>query len=485
MSNISKWSLALASGLALVLSAACGTAGQPVHCGPANCDGCCDALGTCVPGVGPGACGASGAQCQACAAPQVCTAYAGTTTQGGHCGAAGTGGGGGVGGGPGGTGGSAGTGGALGTGGGAGGCSAMTCASGCCTGAGTCVATPTSSHCGAGGNVCVVCTAGNVCTGGACVPCAGCVELSTGQCLAGQDDAFCGQGGAFCQACDTSSGQSCQGGLCVGGAAGGGTGTGGSAGGTGGSTGGTGGGADAGVWPAGSVTVVGQGRQLPPAWVLTDASLLAADGSGAGAPGHAEELVTLNAALTTSNVPCPLPYTSGTTTYCDGFNATAGGATVVIDSWSYLGTSPPCKTTMPSNGKTLSTVTGVWEPTTNATSGTASWALTLVDCAGVGKGTAYAGTAAAAPSTDLHALLANFPPLGTTVTVSGVVVATRAAASTGSFSFVIEDPAGGLASGVRVVRAKGSLSTAVPPALGDQVTVTATVGAATFHELHL
>ena len=84
-------------------------------------------------------------------------------------------------------------------------------------------------------------------------------------------------------------------------------------------------------------------------------------------------------------------------------------------------------------------------------------------------------------------MLTAFPTSSTSVTLKGVVVATRPASSTGAFGFVIEDPAGGPASGIKVLRSKTSTSTATPPAIGDLVTVTGTSRgtATTFQQIDL
>lgn len=267
------------------------------------------------------------------------------------------------------------------------------------------------------------------------------------------------------------------------------SGTGGStSGGTGGSTSGGTGGGTAGTGGstgfAGTVVVVSSGNHLPPAWVVTDATVLKSDASGAGAKTHAEELVTLNTATTSSNTPCPLPYTSGGKTYCDGFNAKDSAQhAVVVDTFNYLGANPACKATLPTSGQTLSTITGVWEDSYDPVAKTDTWALALTDCAGVGQGTAYAGTNTPPVSTAIHTLITTYPGPGQTVTVSGVVVATRPASSSGSFGFSIEDPAGGEQAALKVSRSKSSTSTAASPAVGDYVTVTGTTkGTATSYQ---
>ena len=147
---------------------------------------------------------------------------------------------------------------------------------------------------------------------------------------------------------------------------------------------------------------------------------------------------------------------------------------------------------MPRNPSTskirqLATITGIWDDSYNPTTKVTTWVLTLTDCAGIGKGTAYAGTAVLAASTEVHALLAAFPSSPGAVTVKGVVVASRPASSTGSFGFAIEDPAGGADAAIKVLRGKTSSSTATSPSVGDYVTVTGTAKgtATTFQEIDL
>jgi hypothetical protein len=49
-----------------------GGGGTSQTCGPANCQGCCSADGTCLPGTADATCGAGGALCLACTADQAC-----------------------------------------------------------------------------------------------------------------------------------------------------------------------------------------------------------------------------------------------------------------------------------------------------------------------------------------------------------------------------------------------------------------------------
>jgi hypothetical protein len=77
----------------VLLAAGCGT--QPI-CGPTNCDGCCDASGTCQAGTTTVACGAQGSTCEACSGA---SCFAGACIPAGGSGGGGGGGSSGVGGG--------------------------------------------------------------------------------------------------------------------------------------------------------------------------------------------------------------------------------------------------------------------------------------------------------------------------------------------------------------------------------------------------
>lgn len=101
----------------------------PDPCGPANCNGCCDAAGTCVGGTAASACGVGGGQCNDCAA-------AGDSCNAGVCEAAPP-------------------------------SCAMSC-QGCCVGE-TCITATDDAQCGAAGAACMACGANEMCSGGACV----------------------------------------------------------------------------------------------------------------------------------------------------------------------------------------------------------------------------------------------------------------------------------------------------------------------------
>ena len=220
--------------------------------------------------------------------------------------------------------------------------------------------------------------------------------------------------------------------------------------------------------PPGTLTIVSSNNKLPDPWVVTDATVLKADGSGTGASAHGNQLVKLAVQTTVSNDPCPLPYTSSSgKVYCDGFNATDSSSnTVVVDIFSYLGTSPAC--TLPTSG-TLGSITGIWQDSYDSATKIATRNIALADCSGVGLATPYAGTATPAASTDIQTLDAALPT-GTQVTVSGVVVATWTA--TTAWGFTMMDPGGGDNSGMAAEKGPSSTSSASQPQVGDYVTVT-------------
>ncbi|MFL5318553.1 MAG: hypothetical protein ACJ790_02780 [Myxococcaceae bacterium] len=200
-------------GALLALSPSCGT-GKPT-CGPANCNGCCDATGQCQPGNGSQFCGISGGVCTACTFTESCTL--GRCTPFGNGGGSGGGVGGGTGGGDGGTGGGAGG------GGGTVGCNPACNSTQCCqfnasSGNYTCVNAGSSLACKNGAGACEVCTGSSTCqTSGTpgCkdTSCNGCVSgttcLSTGQ----QSTAACGLGGSNCGQCGSN--QTCTNGVCT------------------------------------------------------------------------------------------------------------------------------------------------------------------------------------------------------------------------------------------------------------------------------
>lgn len=208
---------ALAVGICLGLvmsSVSCGNRPPIAKCNRNTCDGCCDDTGTCFSPTdaglqSPEACGLGGVTCEVCPTSQLCVD--------GQCRVGGMGGGSGGGGGAsGGTGGSAGDGGVP--------CNATSCANGCCTSGGTCVgpAMQNFTRCGSGGVLCTGCPNGQSCQAGdagvnrCAVPqCSTCLDTA-GNCRPAVDDNYCGGNGGVCARCDTTNGQHCQNGRCVG-----------------------------------------------------------------------------------------------------------------------------------------------------------------------------------------------------------------------------------------------------------------------------
>lgn len=225
----------------------------------------------------------------------------------------------------------------------------------------------------------------------------------------------------------------------------------------------------------GTVTVNSSGNALPPAWNVSDASILDKSGNGAGAMSWQDTWTTLTVSTTVSTTPCALPYTSSSgKTYCDSLNATDGnGNTVVIDTFSFLGTKSSCSKTLPTDGATLTSVSGIWEENYDSKTKTSTWVIAPVDCAGIGMGTPYSGSNQATLTTDIKDLNTAGLTNGQVVTVHGVVTGVWTA--TTAFGFDIEDPAGGDASGIAVKKGSSSTSTATAPNVGDDVTVMGTV----------
>jgi len=98
-----------------------------------------------------------------------------------------------------------------------GGCSPLSCKSGCCTAEGTCLPGTAPAQCGKGGLVCMNCAAvgygcvNQGCNGAAtCASCDGCCKAGTCNPNGKTQDNACGHGGAVCVDC-TSSSRSCDG----------------------------------------------------------------------------------------------------------------------------------------------------------------------------------------------------------------------------------------------------------------------------------
>jgi hypothetical protein len=453
------------------------TAGQCV----ASCTGCIGGDGGCQTGDTTGACGSGGNNCQVCSAGQSCTANS---------------------------------------------CSGGSCSGECVGADGGCQTGTSTSACGTSGANCAVCLTGETCTNGLCA-CSGCID--TGGCEVGTATTACGTGGASCQVCTTgqactASGcqatQACSGSTCPAGccnaagtcvtaetsAACGNTGTvcavcsGGTACTSSGCT-----FTGDGGFPAGTVTVLGAGYPFPPSWTPSSAALLKSDNSGVGASTYVGSRVVLTGTLTTSNSPCPEPYTlDGGKTYCDAANfKDSSGNTVIVDTFSFLGSAPACSAALPTytSGSTqnYTSVAGIWEDDySKQVTPNDQFVIALTQCADLtpapaGSTAGYAPSPDAGtppPTTDVHNLLMNFTAgvqVGTTtMPLRGIVVGVWASKT--AWGFTMQDPAGGPWSAIAVERGSTSTSTSVVPALGNYVTVlnaSTTQEGGKYPELHL
>lgn len=185
--NVRALALGAMVGFVVAIAPAC----SPPKCGPSNCDGCCDASGTCVKKPDNGlntTCGSAGNACTDCSASgSTCN----TTTN--TCGNTGGGTGGGSGGG---------------TGGG------NTCA-GCRLNTGTCVPPSSQSpnNCGVNGDRCQACAAGQTCTNGTCMTPPPVVSVGSRCTMDSECQATLGAGSQCRQM--TNAGAAYQGGYCT------------------------------------------------------------------------------------------------------------------------------------------------------------------------------------------------------------------------------------------------------------------------------
>jgi predicted extracellular nuclease len=143
---------------------------------------------------------------------------------------------------------------------------------------------------------------------------------------------------------------------------------------------------------------------------------------------------------------------------------------VVVDTFSFLGTAP-CAALLPPAGP-LSSITGIWQPHLDASTGALTWVVAPAECSDLGFGTATSRTGTAPATTDVAQLRSSFAA-GRPVTVRGVVTAVKA--TTRSYTFTLQDPGAGVNSAITVVRVKRTgITLGVPPNVGDAVTVTGT-----------
>lgn len=156
-------------------------------CGPANCNGCCDAAGRCVGGNDTTACGTGGQACQGCAINQVCVPDGQPNAR--SCQVLSA-------------------------------CGPTNCA-GCCVG-NQCVVATTPAACGINGQACQACGAGLLCTAGQCTPpstvcnALNCATCCVGDvCAVGTQNTACGVGGGECLNCvNQNPTRVCQSGVC-------------------------------------------------------------------------------------------------------------------------------------------------------------------------------------------------------------------------------------------------------------------------------
>jgi len=203
---------ALALGATIGFLAAVVPSCSGSKCGPATCNGCCDATGKCVTtpaNTTNTTCGAAGRTCEDCAAKsQVCNS---ATFM---CGTSGAGGGSATGGGTAMAGGS-------GTGGMSGGmtgmmCGGVQCIAGCCSASMSCLpySGQTANSCGDNGAMCARCNAGEVCRMGRCQPSVTTPPQIGDSCMVDADCAALG-GNFKCKTMTTSGNASYPGGYCT------------------------------------------------------------------------------------------------------------------------------------------------------------------------------------------------------------------------------------------------------------------------------
>ena len=232
---------------------------------------------------------------------------------------------------------------------------------------------------------------------------------------------------------------------------------------------------DGGIWApdrAPGIEILERGRALPPSHQADPAELRPDAGPGP----FTDMRVHIRISGTIRTAPCAVP--SGS--FCDGFAVVdANGAMIAVDTYSYLGPKPPCRASWV-DGSAVSSISGVWQQRTSGA--TELSVLALATCEGL-DGPAPGAGIPAPPSSDVRQLREGWAP-GVPVSVIGVVVA-RWRSSSGAFGFALQDPDGAPASGVRVLRPKGSSTVASAPEIGDRVRVTGRTGRTAEHLLEL
>ena len=250
----------------------------------------------------------------------------------------------------------------------------------------------------------------------------------------------------------------------------------------------------------GALVVLSSNNKLPPAWVVTDATVLAQDGSGVdgGALSHAFSIVNFTGASTvgtlgTTAADCPVFSPGGSGGFCDGFNllaTTQGDAPIAVNAYEFARSTSFCGH---STADAVASVAGIWQPdvVTERYDGGAGdrFAVALTDCAGLGGYPFVDGSGTAGSTAEIKALLAAYPAAGTLVTVRGVVTAASVATAGTPFTLILQDPLGGERSAIKVYKPKlsdgGIVVTA--PKVGDYIRVTGVTSSDTpaFREVKL
>lgn len=221
----------------------------------------------------------------------------------------------------------------------------------------------------------------------------------------------------------------------------------------------------------GYFVVSSSGNKLPAAWTPSTIAALDTQTPSAASHNHVAARVKVTGTFSVVSSPCPLPYVGSTGTSCDGFTAHSTVGDIVVDTFSFLGSTAPCAALLPPAGP-LSSVVGTWQPHVDATTGAVSWVVAPGECSDLGLGTAPSRASTAATTSDVQQLRSSFVP-GQVVTVRGVVTAVRALTS--RYTFVLQDPGAGVNSAIDVVRVRrAGVALGTPPAIGDAVTVTGT-----------
>lgn len=233
---------------------------------------------------------------------------------------------------------------------------------------------------------------------------------------------------------------------------------------------------DAGAPPSGPKVLSGisYNNTLPRPYPVADLAFLTADGSGVDAQGnparaYLNQRVVINVPTVANQNPCPIPFTASTgVTFCNGFTVVShGGGSAVIDTGDYYPTLAFC--TIPTGGGRFDAITGILHVRVDKAAAP-KYVLAPTTCGDLNLGNVYIGNGNAGSSKDIAALNGAWLP-GAPVTVSGVVVgvwSTRA-----SFGVVMQDPQGGLNSGVFLSKPSTSNANAVAPFIGDYIKVTA------------